>query len=40
MWVNWIDVIDSNVVETEEDILTFEVGDDTLEPAAVVVQVG
>jgi hypothetical protein len=39
MWVKWIDVVDRDVVETEEDILTFEVADDTLERAAVATEV-
>ena len=35
MSAKWIDAMDSDVVETEEDILTFEVADDALERAAV-----
>ena len=34
-----IGAMDSDVVETDEDVLIFEIGDDALERAAVVTEV-
>jgi hypothetical protein len=39
MWAKGIGAMDSDVVETDDDILTFEVADDALERAAVITEV-
>ena len=36
MWANGIGAMDSGVVKTDEDILTFDASDASLERAAVV----
>ena len=39
MWAKRPDAMDSDVVETDEDVLTFEIADNALERAAVVTEV-